>query len=222
MIVLGLDTSLGACSAAVTRDGETLAAIGEPMLRGHQERLATLVQDTLQASGVAFADLDRIGVTVGPGSFTGLRVGLAFAKGLGLALGRPCIGVGTLAALAASDPGPGLTGAVIDARRDQVYLQMFEADAPLMAPDVLPIEIAAARLAELWRGGPVRLTGPGAALLAGIAPEIVRIDRQAPDPAALCRLAARAPVAPAKPLYLRAPDARLPGGRGLERGDPAP
>ena len=215
MIVLGLDTSLGACSAAVVRDGRTLAAISEPMLRGHQERLAMLVQQTLLAGGVAFADLDRIGVTVGPGSFTGLRVGLAFAKGLGLALTKPCIGVGTLEALAASDPGPDLICAVIDAKRDQLYLQMFDGGAPLMAPDALPVEIAAARLAELWRGGPVRLTGPGAALLAEVSSEIVLIDRSAPDPAAVARLAARRPVAPARPLYLRAPDAKLPGGLDL-------
>jgi tRNA threonylcarbamoyladenosine biosynthesis protein TsaB len=215
MIVLSLDTSLGACSAAVTRDGETLAAISEPMLRGHQERLATLVQETMQAAALGFVDLDRVGVTVGPGSFTGLRVGLAFAKGLGLALAKPCIGVGTLEALAASEPGAGLTGAVIDAKRGQVYLQMFDAGAALMAPDSLPLEIAAARLAELWRGGPVRLVGPGAALLADGAHETAVIDRAAPDPAAIARLAAQRPIAPARPLYLRAPDAKLPGGRDL-------
>jgi tRNA threonylcarbamoyladenosine biosynthesis protein TsaB len=215
MIVLSLDTSLGACSAAVTRDGETLAALSEPMPRGHQERLATLVQETMLAAGLGFAALDRVGVTVGPGSFTGLRVGLAFAKGLGLALSKPCIGVGTLEALAASVPGAGLTGAVIDAKRGQVYLQMFDGSASLMAPDSLPLEIAAARLAELWRGGPLRLVGPGAGLLAEAAPQIAVIDRAAPDPAAIARLAALRPIAPARPLYLRAPDAKLPGGRDL-------
>src|ERR1700761_8751354 len=168
MIVLALDTALGACSAAVLRDGEVLAAMSEPMLRGHQERLAPLVEEVVQAAGLPFAAVDRIGVTVGPGSFTGLRVGLAFAKGLGLALGRPCVGVGTLEALAASSPGPGLTAAVIDARREQVYLQAFIDGHAVMAPDALPVEIAAARLAELWRDGPLRLVGPGAPLLAEI------------------------------------------------------
>ena len=216
MIVLGLDTALGACSAAVTRDGQALAAISEPMTRGHQERLASLVRQTMLEAGVAFADLDRIGVTVGPGSFTGLRVGLAFAKGLGLALGKPCVGVGALEALAASDPGRGLTVAVIDAKRGQVYLQMFDGGAALMAPDALPIEDAAARLAELWRGGPVRLVGPGAHLLAGVAPEIEILERAAPDPLAVCALAAARPAdVPARPLYLRAPDAKLPGGKDL-------
>ncbi len=214
MIILGLDTALAACSVAVTRDGRVLAAASEPMLRGHQERLAPMAQAVMAEAGLAFAELDRIGVTVGPGSFTGLRVGLAFAKGLGLALGKPCVGVGTLEALAASEPGPGLTAAVIDAKRNQLYLQAFESGAALMAPDALPVETAAARLAELWRGGPLRLVGPGAALLAGIAPDAVVIERAAPDPAALCALVAGR-TTPARPLYLRAPDAKLPGGRDL-------
>jgi tRNA threonylcarbamoyladenosine biosynthesis protein TsaB len=214
MIVLGLDTALAACSVAVTRDGEVVAAASEPMLRGHQERLAPMVEAVMAKARLPFAALDRIGVTVGPGSFTGLRVGLAFAKGLGLALGKPCVGVGTLETLAASEPGPGLTTAVIDARRGQVYLQAFEGGAAVMAPDALPVDTAAARLAELWRGGPLRLVGPGAPLLAGIAPEAFVIERAAPDPAALCALIAGR-TTPARPLYLRAPDAKLPGGLEL-------
>jgi tRNA threonylcarbamoyladenosine biosynthesis protein TsaB len=216
MIVLALDTATGACSAAVLRDGAVLAARCEPMTRGHQERLASLVRETMAEAGVAFADIDRIGVTVGPGSFTGLRVGLAFAKGLGLALSKPCIGVGTLEALAASDPGPGLTAAVIDAKRGQLYLQVFQDGVAVMAPDVLAQEIAAARLAEFWAGGLARLVGPGAALLAGVLPGAEVHERAAPDPAALARLAASRPAGiPARPLYLRAPDAKLPGGLDL-------
>jgi tRNA threonylcarbamoyladenosine biosynthesis protein TsaB len=197
----------------VTRDGRVQAAASEPMLRGHQERLAPMVQAVMAEAGLAFPELDRVGVTVGPGSFTGLRVGLAFAKGLGLALGKPCVGVGTLEALAASEPGPGLAAAVIDAKRGQVYLQAFESGAAVMAPDALPVETAAARLAELWRGGPLRLVGPGAALLV-ISSEAMVIDRAAPDPAAVCALVAGR-TTPARPLYLRAPDAKLPGGRDL-------
>jgi len=84
LIVLGLDTCLDACSVAV-RDGvRLLAATSEPMKRGHQERLAVMAQVTMAEAGIAFSALARVGVTVGPGSFTGLRVGLAFAKGLGL------------------------------------------------------------------------------------------------------------------------------------------
>jgi tRNA threonylcarbamoyladenosine biosynthesis protein TsaB len=120
--LLGLDTALGACQAAVL-DGEAVrASASELMQRGHQERLGPMVQQVMAEAGVAFGELDRIGVTVGPGSFTGVRVGLAFAKGLALALDIPLIGLGTLEALAASVEPEGRVAAVIDAKRGQVYL----------------------------------------------------------------------------------------------------
>jgi tRNA threonylcarbamoyladenosine biosynthesis protein TsaB len=212
VIVLGLDTCLDACSVAVWADGRVLAASSEPMRRGHQERLAVMAQSIMAEAGMGFPAIDRVGVTVGPGSFTGLRVGLAFAKGLGLALDRPVVGLGVLEALAL-DAGGGFVAAVIDARRDQVYLQVFDGGRALMAPDVLPVDIAAARLAELWTGGPAVLTGPGAALLAGVLPHAGLIERAAPDPVTVARLAAEArpPFPPPRPLYLRAPDARVAG-----------
>src|ERR1022692_188674 len=98
------------------------------MTRGHQERLAPAVRDLMAAARVSFGDLDRIGVTVGPGSFTGLRGGLAFPQGLALAPGRACVGVGTLEALAAGAGATGRVAAVIDAGRGCVYVQAFEAD----------------------------------------------------------------------------------------------
>jgi tRNA threonylcarbamoyladenosine biosynthesis protein TsaB len=212
LIVLGLDTCLDACSVAVWAEGRVLAASSEPMKRGHQERLAVMAQATMAEAGIGFPALDRVGVTVGPGSFTGLRVGLAFAKGLGLALDRPVVGLGVLEALAL-DAGGGFVAAVVDARRDQVYLQVFDGGRALMAPDVLPVDIAAARLAELWTGGPAVLTGPGAALLAGVLPQASLIERHAADPVTVARLAAgaRPPFPPPRPLYLRAPDARVAG-----------
>ena len=217
MNILALDTCLDACSVAVCANGRTLAAASEPMARGHQERLAPLAEAMMAAAGLAFKDLDRIAVTVGPGSFTGLRVGLAFAKGLALALDIPCVGVGTLEALAETAAGEaGLTCASIDAHRGQVYLQVFIDGRAAMAPDVLPVDIAAARLAELWPGGPATLIGSGAPLLAGvIAAARIEADRL-PDAVAIARLAqrARSPAAP-RPLYLRAPDAKLPGGKLL-------
>src|SRR5665213_2857658 len=153
VILLALDTCLDACSVAVWADGRVLAGSSEPMRRGHQERLAVMAQATMAQAGTAFSALDRIGVTLGPGSFTGLRVGLAFAKGLGLALGRPVVGVGVLEAQA-QGAGAGFVAAAVDARRGQVYLQAFDGGRALMAPDVLPVETAGTRLAELWTGGP--------------------------------------------------------------------
>lgn len=210
MIVLGLDTCLFACSAAVVRDGATLASHVEPMSRGHQERLAPLVAEVMQAAGTSFDQLDRIGVTVGPGSFTGLRVGLAFAKGLSAALGVPAVGVGSLEALAHGHAGRVL--AVLDAKRGQVYLQGFADGAAVTAPDALPLETAAARLAELE---PDLLIGTGAALLAPMRPGARVIAADQTDPAAVAAIAAARAPAPPRPLYLRAPDAKLPGGRSL-------
>ncbi len=210
MIVLALDTCLDACSVAVWVDGRVAASGSEPMRRGHQERLAVMAEAVMAQARLAFSDLDRVGVTVGPGSFTGLRVGLAFAKGLGLALERPVVGVGVLEALA-HGVGEGFVAAVIDARRDQVYLQAFDGDRALMAPDVLPVDTAAARLAELYAGGPAALVGPGAGLVVGVLPQAALVERHAPDPVVVAELAARArpPFPPPRLLYLRAPDARL-------------
>jgi tRNA threonylcarbamoyladenosine biosynthesis protein TsaB len=209
MIVLGLDTCLTACAVAV-RDGErVLAHESEVMARGHQERLAPMAARVMAQAGLTFADLRRIGVTVGPGSFTGLRVGLAFAKGLSAALDIPLVGVGTLEALAAE--ADGLVFAAVDARRDQVYIQGFEDGRALMAPDAVDVGTAAARLAEIAGDRPLTLVGSGAPLLAGFAPQARVLTPQGADARTVARLAAavRAPT-PARPLYLRAPDARLP------------
>lgn len=209
-MILALDTCLTACSAAVL-DGETvLAARSEAMPRGHQERLAPLVRELMIEARVGFSDLTRIGVTVGPGSFTGLRVGLAFAKGLSAALGVPCAGVGALEAMAFGREG--FVAAVIDARRDQVYVQMFGDGVALMAPDALTAPDAMARLAELYAGGPATLIGSGAPLLAPAMPSATVLTPDGPDPVAVARLAQRgpAPAHPPRPLYLRAPDAKLP------------
>ncbi len=212
MITLGLDTCLDACSVAVLEHGVVRAQASHPMGRGHQEAIAPLTAEVMAQASLAFADLDRIGVTIGPGSFTGLRVGLAFAKGLGAALGRPVVGVGTLAALA--EPlGDDLVFALIDARRGQVYLQAFAGGRALMAPDALDVATAAARVAELSGGRQAVLAGSGAALLADLMPGARLVSAPACDPAAVARLAAaQTNPSPPRPLYLRAPDARLPGG----------
>lgn len=207
-VVLAIDTCLGACSAAVVEDGRELSARSEIMERGHQERLAGLVAEVMGEAGVGFEALDRVGVTVGPGSFTGLRVGLAFAKGLGLALERPVVGVGTLAALAASVRRTAFVAAVVDARREQVYLQPFRDGAALAGPEALTALDAAERLTRL--GESWLLVGTGGALLAPHTDGAVLDARTAPDPVVVAGLAGGASLEPAKPVYLRAPDAKLP------------
>lgn len=205
MLTLSIDTCLGACSCAVVRDDRPLASAFEPMTRGHQERLATMVETVMAQADLAFADLDRIAVTVGPGSFTGLRVGLAFAKGLGLALGKPVVGVGALEALGAEEPGRTL--ALADARRGQVYWQAFDNGRPLNEASASTLEDAIAFF------DPDIVTGPGADLAAARFPAASLTARPAPDPVAVARLgASRLDPAPPRPLYLRSPDAKLPGG----------
>lgn len=205
MIVLGLDTCLNACSVAVIDGERLLASASEVMARGHQERLAPMAQRVMAEAGIGFDSLERIGATVGPGSFTGLRVGVAFAKGLASALSIPAVGVGTLEALAAQ--GEGLVIACLDARRDQVYLQAFEDGRPLMAPDVLPVGTATARVTEIAMSRPFTVVGSGGAL---VAPEATLVAADGADPAYVAQIAAAKAPAPLMPLYLRAPDARRP------------
>lgn len=207
MRVLVIDTALDACTAAVFEDGRALGMRTEVMARGHSERLGGFVRDAVADAG-GFDGLDRIGVTVGPGSFTGLRVGLAFAQGLGAALGLPVVGISTLAALARSaDAGQGGTVATIDARRGQVYLQRFEDGRPVSAPEALSIEAASERVTDQ-----VRIVGSGSSLIGG-RPDALTT----PSAEALADLTATLDPAryPPRPLYLRAPDAtpptRLPG-----------
>lgn len=190
MIVLAVDTALAAVQAAVLDGERVLAALSEPMAKGHQERLAPLVAEALAQAGVAAAEVERVAVTTGPGSFTGLRVGLAFAKVFALARGIGCSGVGTLEALAASAPGPGEVVACIAAPRERAYAQRFAGGRPLTPPQLLSLE-AASELA-----GGARPVGPGAALLGGEA------QPAWPDVAAVGRLGAARHVRP-DPIYLR-------------------
>jgi tRNA threonylcarbamoyladenosine biosynthesis protein TsaB len=208
MKLLAIDTALGACAVAVVDGQETRARRVSPMDRGHQEALAPLVADAMVEAGLAFDALDRVAVTVGPGSFTGLRVGLAFAKGLALALDRPCIGIGTLEALAGGESG--FVAAVIDGRKGCLYLQCFQDGAPVMAPDLIEDAVASARLAELWNGSAARLIGPAVSRLEGVLKNAIAEPITWCDPERLARLAAARPAPPYSPmpLYLRAPDAR--------------
>lgn len=99
MLVLGINTVADACEAGLVRDGAIVADHAEPMNQGHDARLAPVVETLMQKAGIAFAELTRVAVVVGPGSFTGVRVGVAFARGLGLSLDIPVVGVTSLEAL---------------------------------------------------------------------------------------------------------------------------
>src|SRR5471030_369737 len=103
MLILAIDTALDACAAAVldTDTGQLIAVESQPMKRGHAEALMPLIARVMKQAELPFAALDRIAVTTGPGSFTGLRVGLSAARGIALATGKPAVGLSTLAAFAA-------------------------------------------------------------------------------------------------------------------------
>lgn len=186
------------------RDGAAIASISEPMERGHAERLAPLTDELMRGAGVGFDVVDRIAATVGPGSFTGVRVGLSFARGLALALGRPCVGVSTLEALAGE--GGGLRGGVIGSAAD-VFFALYEGDHVRVRPGRFTVEDARALAPE-----GATILGPAAGLLAKQGLNTVHIAHA--DPVVVARLAAgRDPdLHPPAPQYLRAPDAKLPGG----------
>src|ERR1700726_535840 len=145
MLILAIDTALDACAAGVldTEAGKLIAQESQAMKRGHAEALMPLIARVIEQSGIAFAALDRIAVTTGPGSFTGLRVGLSAARGIALAANRPVVGVTTLTAYAApivGETGPHPIMSAIDARHDHVYFQVVSGDgSSLIKPKVAPI-----------------------------------------------------------------------------------
>jgi tRNA threonylcarbamoyladenosine biosynthesis protein TsaB len=226
MRVLAIDTALEACAAAVlnTENG-TVTLQSLPMVRGHAEALMPLIDGVMKEAGVRFSDLDRIAVTTGPGSFTGLRVGIAAARGMALSTGKLAIGVTTLEAYAApliAHDDKTAVAVAIDARHQHVYLQIFAPggrthSAPRI--DSVPNAVRAAAAS-----GPVRIVGTGAGMLAMAwsaheAPPAQVDDRRSPDIAWVARLA----VAPERdtsrprPLYLRAPDAQPQDAARLPR-----
>jgi tRNA threonylcarbamoyladenosine biosynthesis protein TsaB len=216
--ILAVDTALGACSVALLDGDQLLAHIFEPMERGHAERLAPMVDEAMKQAGVSFSALNRLAVTTGPGTFTGQRVGLAFMRGLRLALRIPLNGLTTLEAMAAAamaETGSHRAAAIHDARRKEAYLLLRDGEEVVRQPVVLPFAEAVARIKAF---GPCALAGTGASAtqeeLGSIFP--LSAIRQ-PDALWVAKLAQNRPApdeAPG-PLYLRAPDAKLPGGRSI-------
>jgi tRNA threonylcarbamoyladenosine biosynthesis protein TsaB len=217
MLILAIDTALDACAAAVldTEAGRLIAQESQAMKRGHAQALMPLIARVIEQSGIRFAGLDRIAVTTGPGSFTGLRVGLSAARGIALAANKPVVGVTTLTAYAApvvSQNSEQPVISAIDARHDQVYLQVVSGNgSSLIWPRAAPIEEAL----DASRFGVPHLVGNAARILADRwppdAPPPFKVDAlPAPDIAWVGWLgAAVSPdTAPARPFYLRAPDAK--------------
>jgi len=217
MRVLAIDTALAACAAAVldTAYGGILASESLPMIRGHAEALIPLVARVMQQSDLTFRDLDRIAVTTGPGSFTGLRVGLAAARGFGVATGLPVVGVSTLSVYAAphlaADSQIGVVAA-IDARHQHVYLQVFgPAGRTVITPRLAPLSEAiraASDAPSCLVGSAARAVADGLAKSAPVPPSVDAGG--APDIAWVAQIGAVTPEAksPPAPLYLRAPDAQ--------------
>ena len=179
MKCLVLDTALSACSAALV-DGDTVRSNRfEAMQKGHAEALLPMIDEVLAEAGCSYKDLDRLAVTVGPGAFTGLRIGLSTARGLAVALDLPLAGVTTLEALAVAaanaEPSDQDIAVAIDARRGQVYFQIFAPDLTPRGPaEAITPDAAADLLNKQLK--PVRIVGTGADLI-----EADHLDRKLSD-----------------------------------------
>jgi tRNA threonylcarbamoyladenosine biosynthesis protein TsaB len=227
MRVLAIDTALGACAAALfdTDHGAIVAGESLPMQRGHAEALMPLVARVLAAANSSFLEIDRIAVTVGPGSFTGLRVGISAARGMALAASKPAVGLTTLTAFAAplvalDDTSPVI--AAIDARNNNVFMQLFgPGGRSVISPRLATLDDAV----RAAMNGPARVVGSAAEKIAAAWPAgealPALIDAQnAPNIEWIARIGARTPAdgsATPKPLYLRAPDAQPQDAARLPR-----
>ncbi|WP_288430303.1 tRNA (adenosine(37)-N6)-threonylcarbamoyltransferase complex dimerization subunit type 1 TsaB [uncultured Agrobacterium sp.] len=218
MIVLSIDTSGVDCSACIydSAADTVLGEVTENIGKGHAELLMCIIDGALGQAGVSLDTVERIAVTIGPGSFTGIRVGVAAARGFALSLGVEAVGVTTLETLATHHlrDNPGQAVAVgLDAKRDECYLQMFSAEgAPLTEAALLSLDDAKSMLsgfdgviigsaAPLFAGQETG-SGPYHFPIATVARVGAKKERGQPKPA---------------PLYLRGPDARPQSGFALER-----
>ena len=194
MLEIALDCAANACSVAVARDRKLLASHWRPMVRGHAEAAPVMLERAMADAGATFAELSRIVVTRGPGSFTGIRIALAAARGLALVTGARLAAVSTFEALRPAEPPKGRLFAVLDTRRGSLYaVELSGATDPFITT------------AEALAGeAPFAVTGDAAAALAALAPGAIRALAPAlPDAARL--LGGRFPPGPISPLYLTRP-----------------
>ncbi|WP_137388310.1 tRNA (adenosine(37)-N6)-threonylcarbamoyltransferase complex dimerization subunit type 1 TsaB [Rhodoligotrophos defluvii] len=226
MRILALDTAMNACSVAVVDAADealtVLAVRSEPMERGHAEALIPMVGEAMSAAGLTFAELDRVAVTIGPGSFTGTRIGVSAAHGYALARGIPAAGVTTLQAVALTTRGlyPDDRDIIVlfDAQRGEVYGQAFR--GPFCVPIAEPAAYTVAGAMQLLPRGSCILAGSGAHLLAQASRRgnLALADVSSlPDPVCVARLGLHARDQ-AMPLYLRPPDAKPQAPQILRAG----
>jgi tRNA threonylcarbamoyl adenosine modification protein YeaZ len=215
-VILALDTAHQYCQGALVRADGELHQIVEPRSRGHAERIVGMVDELLALARLTIKDIDRFVVTTGPGSFTGLRVGLAAARGFGVALNKPVLGVSTLEAMSLSAPPQMPHKVLFDARRDQHYFQAFVAPGqPAATPQLLENDQIDSYIAS---GDLVLGTGADFAEQKCAAKRDARAAEWL-DVARLARYGALLDAAnyPPEPLYVRAADAKPQSGKSIAR-----
>lgn len=215
--VLAIESATDACSVALWRDNALAAHVFTRQRHGHAEILLPMVRDIMGQAGQAFAALDLIATTVGPGSFTGLRIGLSSARALALAAGKPLIGLTTLEIVAAAQPmSPDPLLVAIDSRREDIFVQLF---SPALAPLCPPAAMPGADIESILPAGTIAIAGNAVDAVRGALPSRnlrVTGGPGLPDAGVLARCAAArfhgltGDEPPPGPLYLRPPDAKLP------------
>jgi tRNA threonylcarbamoyladenosine biosynthesis protein TsaB len=218
VILLGLDTATTATVAGVLRaDGSVVEVRDDPepgVRPGHANRLLASAEEALERAGVGWEEVERLAVGVGPGSFTGLRIGIATARALAQARALPLVGVSSLEALARGAGEPPLVLAVLDARRGEAFAAAWRGGAPVLAAAALPPEALAERVRALPApplavgDGAVRFRGPLEAAGALVPPDQDGVHRLRAEH--VCRLGAAGKPTDRDALlpdYLREPDA---------------